>query len=436
MIDLEREQREQDGTEWMYGGSSAVDLAAVPLLERDSYQPQGEVQVGAEDFEDCASRSPINILATKFTYRYAKGLFLDANKKWLEDNGYVQNGKVDFSDRFISIRSGTTRQGNSLKAPLEAIRKGLIPKPMLPAGANLTFDEYQNPAVITKQMEDLATEFARRFKINYEQVFAADFLTYLVQDELNVVLFAWPAPVNGIYPRVENPFDHAIKLIKPDFFAFDNYLDFSGGFVKQLARDYKFMEYGYRVILTAETDDPVLAEKQSVLAQIMYILSLQWLLAVLRQKQTAADTPAIPPKPAQDALNPAQPAPIPVPAPTPVPALKYDWSTPEAARHSVRLIADEEGLTVQQKNDMCRTIHCESGFKTTIVHPNLYNGKVVSTDYGICQWNDKYHGAEISPDDALHNPEKAVRLMCAYVKRGQLNLWVCYAHGLYKQYTA
>lgn len=145
-----------------------------------------------------------------------------------------------------------------------------------------------------------------------------------------------------------------------------------------------------------------------------------------------APTPPILP---QDASNTPTP-PVPTPAPiTPTTALL--WDTPENVRHSVRVICDQEGLTPQQKNDLTRTLHCESGFHTNAIHPNLNgNGKVMSTDYGLCQWNDYYHGKEITPDEALHNPEKAVRLMCQYVKRGQLKLWVCYSSGLYLNYSA
>lgn len=116
-------------------------------------------------------------------------------------------------------------------------------------------------------------------------------------------------------------------------------------------------------------------------------------------------------------------------------AAKYDWSTPEAARHSLRLICDEEGLTPAQKNLMSQVVNCESGFHTKAVHPNLYDGKLASTDRGICQWNDKYHSSEITSDEAFNNPEKCVRLMCTYVKRGQIKDWVCYTSGLYQKYT-
>lgn len=112
------------------------------------------------------------------------------------------------------------------------------------------------------------------------------------------------------------------------------------------------------------------------------------------------------------------------------------WGDPISNRHNVRVICDQENLTVPQKNLVSQVIHCESGYHTLAVHPNIYDGRVVSTDRGICQWNDHYHGAEISADEAFNDPEKCVRLMCKYVKAGRINQWVCYSSGLYRQYSA
>lgn len=148
---------------------------------------------------------------------------------------------------------------------------------------------------------------------------------------------------------------------------------------------------------------------------------------------------------------PPTPAPIeqpptpPISPVAPLPAPKYLWDTRENTRHSLRVICDEEGLTLEQKDLVSQVLHCESDYNITTVHPNIVTKTLpdgtkhtytASTDYGLCQWNDFYHGKEISPDEALHNPEKAMRLMCQYVKAGELKDWVCYSEGLYKNYSS
>lgn len=130
-----------------------------------------------------------------------------------------------------------------------------------------------------------------------------------------------------------------------------------------------------------------------------------------------------------DHTNPLDPPVIPPPV---VP--RFQWDTKDHIRHSVRVVCDDEGLTLEQKDTLCATIAAESGFNTQATHKNTINGKVVSTDYGLCQWNDSYHAKEITPDESLNNPEKAVRLMCKYWKRGQRKLWIAYRSGAYKKY--
>ncbi len=142
--------------------------------------------------------------------------------------------------------------------------------------------------------------------------------------------------------------------------------------------------------------------------------------------------------PSTDSLNtpihPSQPPTAPATAPIqPVQPSALLWDTKPNIRHSVRLIADSEGLNREQKDTMCATIEGESGFNLKAVNYNKNSkGVVTSTDRGICQWNDRFHGSEITPDEAFNNPEKAVRLMCSYWKRGQRNLWCAYSNGRYK----
>ena len=113
---------------------------------------------------------------------------------------------------------------------------------------------------------------------------------------------------------------------------------------------------------------------------------------------------------------------------------KYIWSTKKDARHSVRVICDEEGLTLQEKNLICAVIDCESGFDVKAKYKNIDG----TYDIGICQYNTYWYigvGKPIaSVEEALNNPEKCVRIMIHQYKNGQLRDWICYRTGKYRKF--
>lgn len=114
---------------------------------------------------------------------------------------------------------------------------------------------------------------------------------------------------------------------------------------------------------------------------------------------------------------------------------KYDWSTQEKARHSVRLICDEEGLSVKDKNDLCATVGGESGWRPEAIGKVNFDG---TRDYGIVQINEKYWIGKDklfpSTDYVLNNPEVCVRWMCKQWKAGNKNWWYAYKNGSYKKF--
>lgn len=114
------------------------------------------------------------------------------------------------------------------------------------------------------------------------------------------------------------------------------------------------------------------------------------------------------------------------------------WDTPQNSRHSVRVLCDEAGLTLYEKNVITACIQQESNFRNEAVGKNMKNGVLVSTDWGICQINDYYHvGAGkrwSSVEQIVKNPDKAVTWMIQMYKQGHLNLWVSYSSGAYKKY--
>jgi hypothetical protein len=131
-----------------------------------------------------------------------------------------------------------------------------------------------------------------------------------------------------------------------------------------------------------------------------------------------------------------------------------DWSVTVSAHHNVRVLCDLEGLSYvrnipvvmpdgttqlwSQKDILTACVMEESGFHINAVNHNYVfeNGVRIlsSTDNGLCQWNDYFHGKEITPDQALHDPEMAVRLMCSYWKTGKMAQWCSYSSGEYRKW--
>lgn len=323
-LNLELERQQQRGDEWKFG-AAAVDIAQIPQALRDEYLPIGETQFGIEDTMDCASRGPINLLEAKFTYLYKTGALTADNRAWLENKGYIVDGRVVFSDAFVAINSGTTREGNSMKAPLEAIRKqGLIPKPMLPLLPTMTFDQYHDVSRITSDMRELGRAFALRFTINYEQVYEAQFADVLTADMATVALYAWPSPRNGEYPRTDGPHNHLCVLYRlPEYHAYDNYPDFDdargvkipGDYTKKLANNYDFFEYGYRIRIASQNDVQL---RISLIERILALLTS--LLGLLKRPQTS-----VPNQTTQTPSTAPTVTPDP-PQPTPAPSKIHQWA--------------------------------------------------------------------------------------------------------------
>ena len=96
------------------------------------------------------------------------------------------------------------------------------------------------------------------------------------------------------------------------------------------------------------------------------------------------------------------------------------------------------GVSYHLKNIITAVIQAESGFNIKAKNENKRNGKVWSTDWGICQINDywwigsnKYFK---SVDEVLNNPEKSVRFMVRQAKAGNLKLWSAFNNQSYLKF--
>lgn len=117
------------------------------------------------------------------------------------------------------------------------------------------------------------------------------------------------------------------------------------------------------------------------------------------------------PEPVSDILTPPMPQDPHIQSP-------YLWDTKESIRHSMRVIGDEFGMSVIQKDLLCDICQCESQFN---IRAKLVNSPT-SIDRGLFQWNNRYH-PEIT-DVIAYDPEKATRLACKAILNKQAHaLW-------------
>jgi len=101
----------------------------------------------------------------------------------------------------------------------------------------------------------------------------------------------------------------------------------------------------------------------------------------------------------------------------------------------VRNVCKDEGLSDKEADLIVAVIKCESGMNPRAINKNPDG----TYDYGLCQFNSYWYIEKmklITKEEALYNPEKAVRLMIKRYREGFLNDWVCYKTKKYLAYLS
>lgn len=201
----------------------------------------------------CVSFSAEQVFATYLNYLLSLNIILaPAASDFLVKNGYIVNGKVAFSPRFLAKVSGTTKNGNSMPAVMDAARKfGLVPDSVWPmpkaeieanpAGA---WDIYY--ASVPQNVLDLGKQFLAHFEPLYEWVAYtgvpmshSEFSKSLVTAPIQIaaaVCHPWntSGPIAGCGVGTA----HATELLFVQATGAVEILDHYDPFAKELAADY------------------------------------------------------------------------------------------------------------------------------------------------------------------------------------------------------
>ncbi len=227
-------------TDYIAGVSSKISYEVInPSGDWTEFLPSAERQSGALfDTMACVTFSALNSLETQLNFLIRTGL--DNDKfRWLNDNGYVEDGKVNFSDRFTAKMSGTTNKGNYLGNVWDSIRnQGILPekdwKFDLP-----TFDWNKYYEEIPQELKNKALKFKELFDVQYEWVTGISG----VEDQLKhapiqiVTKVCSPWNTSEIIKACGIGSDHATLLFDKEgdhYDIFDHYIPFN----KRLANDF------------------------------------------------------------------------------------------------------------------------------------------------------------------------------------------------------
>jgi len=227
--------------------------------------PSGERQGGVYfDSMACVSFSAVNVIETQLNWMLSTNQLPSATVKAMQELGYIKDGVVNFSDRFVAKVSGTTRSGNYINAVWEAIRKnGLIPESdwsFDPSQRTPVFDWDNYYAPIPQALLDKGKKFLDLFDVKYEWLVAGgsatpkQFKEWLKGGPIQIASSTCPGWNEGTVAACDRAINHATMVYNVSdggIMIFDQYSPFQ----KTLANDYR-IPYAMRGVVSVKSSIP------------------------------------------------------------------------------------------------------------------------------------------------------------------------------------
>jgi len=242
-----------DKNGWVFGGTTNILNQSgdwIQDLPTEEHQKKYSVETMS-----CISFGSCNAAETLLNFKIKKELISEDNLLWLQDNGYISSGNVNFSDRFIALLSWTTKNGNIASKVMGTIKNyGLIPESMFPWNPeDNTWDKYHDKSKITQAMKNMGYEFKRRFPMEYHIVYRADFEEALKESPIIAFVDGYYKFKNGVLQYSNRMSNHCIMIPKLNH-IFDSYAPF----LKQIVPNYPYYtgqnfytrkkySYGYKI---------------------------------------------------------------------------------------------------------------------------------------------------------------------------------------------
>lgn len=356
----------------------------------------------------------------------------------------------NLSERYTANVTDTTLQGNDpwKVAELTATRFGLLAEDLLPWSDSIRdWMGFYSPTPMDELLVAQAQKILRKYEIEPEWVIpprnnfspkekAERIRAALKRGTVVASVRAWEKK-GSRYTKDVGASDTHLVMIQRNEEVHDQYEPF----IKKLEPEY---DHEAAIVFFMRPNPTGIApfERSPFQQAIAKLISaLKSLFPLIRQvpQETRFDVPV---EPLPEAPKPPVVVPVEPQAPT------LSWEVPKEAYKLTRIMCDELGLTVEQKNIVCACIYQESRFRNHLANGQPTKGvnrnaagKITSTDWGIAQVNDT-PGWHIGPglrypsiEYVLAHPEEPVRWMVQTMKKtGRLQPWSSYTGGAYKQW--
>lgn len=203
----------------------------------------------------CVSYAFLNSVEMIFKRQIALWMISKDNLDWLEEEGYLINWEVNFSDRWLVLRSNTTpRAWNSWGIVAQTARTLWLASQKI-CDWNLdswTEEEYYDKSTISKKADEQAAEFAKRFDIHYNWVLPKEREEAEKYSALEVFTYAWfKCPNSTIYYNPKRwTSNHAVMLINSkEITLFDTYQPY----IKTMSSMADFLDFSLAIYVTEKT---------------------------------------------------------------------------------------------------------------------------------------------------------------------------------------
>jgi hypothetical protein len=163
-------------TDWILGANSPLGLKVrVPNKDWKPYTSKHEIQVynvGYQDIYDtslCTQYAATDVIEHIINWDLENGEVPAEVVKFLNDEGYLENGCLEISERLGGANSEMTPQGTYLYKAANAIRNlGIVPQSKLPLASS--FINNINPNLIPEDIYNLGKKSKEYITINWNWV--------------------------------------------------------------------------------------------------------------------------------------------------------------------------------------------------------------------------------------------------------------------------